>query len=282
MLSRQVFRIVGVVVVVGAAQVVAAASTASTVLMVPRAPSAPAGSSAVKRLVSRRRGTVAVAVENLSVRRGAGEYQEWTVHGGDRFQTASIVKADILETLLHHYGGPLTGSTAETASGMIEDSDNDDATDLWDLAGGASGIAAYNEVAGLRHTSLNAAGYWGETLTTAPDQVRLLARLALPSDVLTPAARRYQLGLMGDIDPGQDWGVTGGVPDRVTVALKNGWVPLASYTDWEVNSIGWVHGEGRDYLIAVLTANDPSEQYGVNTIDGISSLVFRELRPGAT
>ncbi len=269
------------IAVIGATQV-AIATTASTMLRASRAPAEPPGSSVVKRLVARRRGTVAVAVEDLSARRSSGGYQELSLHGGDRFQTASIVKADILETLLHHYGGPLSGSTAETASGMIEDSDNDDATDLWDLAGGASGVAAYNAAAGLRHTSPNVDGYWGETLTTAPDQVKLMARLAVPSGLLTPAARRYQLGLMEDIDPGQNWGVTGGVPARVTVALKNGWVPLASYSDWAVNSIGWVHGEGRDYLIAVLTAHDPSEQYGIETIDQISSLVFRELRPAAT
>lgn len=226
---------------------------------------------------------MSVAVEDLDaplahLSRAGATYREWFLHPGDRLPTASIVKVDILETLLHHYAGPLTGTAALVATGMIEDSDNDDATDLWNLAGGAVGVAAYDRLAGLRGTQPDAAGYWGETLTSVADQIRLLQQLAMPSKVLSTAARRYALGLMDRIEDGQDWGVTGGVPGDVTVALKNGWVPLASGTDWEVNSIGWVHGDGRDYLISVLTSHDPGEQYGIDTIQRISSLVFAKLR----
>ena len=45
--------------------------------------------------------------------------------------------------------------------------------------------------------------------------------------------------------------------------MKDGWLPLnSSETDWQVNSIGWVSGYGRNYLIAVLTTGSPAEQYG--------------------
>jgi hypothetical protein len=85
---------------------------------------------------------------------------------------------------------------------------------------------------------------------------------------------------MEQIDPGENWGVSGGVPaSGVTVALKNGWVPLTSNTDWEVNSIGWIKGDAHDYLIAVLTAHDPSEQYGVDTIHAMSTLIYDTLGP---
>ena len=69
-----------------------------------------------------------------------------------------------------------------------------------------------------------------------------------------------------------------GVPSGVTVALKNGWLPLnASDTDWQINSIGWVSGDGRNYLLAVLTTGNPSEQYGIDTIDELSGLVWASL-----
>ncbi len=243
----------------------------------------------MRRYLGTRAGTVSIAVEDLDAsaahENGTNgsyklddSYEQWTLNPGARTQTASIVKVDILETLLRHASGPLRGSAAAVAAGMIEDSDNDDANDLWNLAGGAAGIGVYNRLAGLTQTTLNAEGYWGETLTSAADQIRLLRQLVIPSEVLSPAAQRYGLSLMEKIYPDQRWGVTAGVPGNVAVALKDGWVPLTSDTDWEVNSIGWVHGAGRDYLIAVLTAHDPSELYGIETASHVSSLIFTDLR----
>jgi hypothetical protein len=64
----------------------------------------------------------------------------------------------------------------------------------------------------------------------------------------------------------------------VTVALKNGWLPLNdANTDWQINSVGWVSGGGRDYLLAVLSTGNPTEQYGIDTINGLSSLVWSAL-----
>ncbi|MGH3164897.1 MAG: serine hydrolase, partial [Trebonia sp.] len=74
------------------------------------------------------------------------------------------------------------------------------------------------------------------------------------------------------------WGVSSGVPSGATVALKNGWLPLnAASTDWQVNSVGWVSGDGRDYLIAVLTTGNPTEQYGISTIDALSARAWSAL-----
>lgn len=236
----------------------------------------PLKTTAAKRLVANRDGRISAAVENLKTGK------VWLLDRGDRDQTASIVKADILETLLYqheHTAGGIASVENDVAEGMIEASDNDDATQLWDEDGGSSGIAAYNRLAGLTETTPNTDGFWGETITSAKDQLALLRQLALPSKLLTKAAQRYQLYLMRHIDPGENWGVTGGVPAGVSVALKNGWVPLTSYSDWEINSIGWVKGDGRDYLIAVLTAHDPSEQYGIDTIDSLSADVYRSLKP---
>ena len=173
---------------------------------------------------------------------------------------------------------PLDQETAEVVRGMIEDSDNGDATQLWDRVGGASGISAYNKLVGMNQTDPNTDGYWGETTTSALDQIKLLRQLVDKHGLLDSASRRYQLGLMKNVVSGQNWGVSGGIPAGVSVALKNGWLPLSSDTDWEINSIGRIKGEGRWYLIAVLTAHDPSEEYGIDTIEGISSLVWRALR----
>ena len=72
----------------------------------------------------------------------------------------------------------------------------------------------------------------------------------------------------------QLWGVSGGVPTGTTVALKDGWDPLGNGTTWQINSIGWVDGDGRNYLLAVLTNGDDSESYGIQTIEGVSAIVW--------
>lgn len=230
---------------------------------------------AMVSLLAHRSDQVGIAVENLLTK------QYFWYHPGRREQTASIIKVDILETLLRQAmvaHRPLGEETAETAQGMIENSDNDDATDLWNMDGGASGIAAYNAKAGLKDTSPNTQGYWGETLTTAPDQIALLKQLVIRHGLLDRASQRYQLGLMSNVESDQQWGVSGGVPSSAQIALKNGWLPINNDgTDWQINSIGRIKGDGRWYLIAVLTTGNPSEAYGIQTIESISALVWKTL-----
>ena len=87
--------------------------------------------------------------------------------------------------------------------------------------------------------------------------------------------RRYTLNLMEHITPSQAWGVSAGVPPGATIALKNGWLPVAS--GWAVNSIGWVQGYGRSYILAVLTADQPTEQTGIDTISEIAAASWASL-----
>ena len=229
---------------------------------------------ALRSYLAARSGSVSIAV--LDLKTG----QRWLYRPGERAVTASIVKVDILETLLEHAQTahePLTSTDMDVATGMIDESDNNDATDLWDDDDGSSGIGAYNEAAGLRQTELNPIGYWGLSTTSASDQVQLLRQLVRPHSLLDRPSRNYELGLMESVTPDQDWGVNAGVPSGVKVALKNGWLPNGD--GWEINSIGYVHGDGRSYLIAVLTSGDPSEGYGIDTISQISSDVWHGLAP---
>ena len=84
---------------------------------------------------------------------------------------------------------------------------------------------------------------------------------------------------MKNVEPDQRWGVSAGVPPGVQVALKNAWVPLTPpNTDWQINSEGWISGDGRDYLIAVLTTGNPDEQYGIDTINTLSALLWTAMQ----
>jgi hypothetical protein len=249
----------------------------------PVTPGNPLGSAAQAYLASRS-GTVMAAVYD------AQTGQTWTLGQGKPQAEASIVKLDILETLLAQHrtsGSALSAQDMSLAQAMIEDSDNAAATSLWDAVGGAPGISSFNASAGLVHTTastcVNCPGFpwpgWGLTTTTPADQIALLRELLRSNAQLTDAARKYALGLMEDVTESQRWGVTGGVPLQATVALKNGWLPLTSaQDDWQINSIGWISGDGKNYLMAVLTTADPSEQYGIDTIDQLSAMVWSRMR----
>jgi hypothetical protein len=199
----------------------------------------------------------------------------WTYRPGIRQVTASIVKVDILETLLRR-SGVLDGDRLATATGMIENSSNDDATTLWNADGGAPALASYGERAGLTRTRPDAA-HWGLTTPTASDQVRLLDRLALPNRLLSRAERNQAMDLMHHVEADQQWGVAAGLPAGTPVAVKNGWLPLDDGTGWQVNSDGIVDGHGYHADISVLTTGSRTEQAGIHKIEGLTRLLWAAM-----
>jgi beta-lactamase class A len=197
--------------------------------------------------------------------------------------TASIVKVDILATLLRQAdqaGTALSAEDKDLATTMIENSDDDAATQLWDDIGQQTGLAGFDSLLPIPATFPGTDGHWGGTTTSGADQVRLLRELVQPSRLLNQSAQSYELGLMENVESNQAWGVSAGIPAGVTVALKDGWLSLEDNGDWQVNSIGWVDGDGRDYLISVLTKNNDTEGAGIATIEGLSPLVWSALTPG--
>jgi beta-lactamase class A len=230
--------------------------------------------------VSGRTGTVTAAVYDVTTG------QTWTFGSSKPQAEASVVKLNILEALYAQHGSGLSESDTSLTREMMEDSDNDAATTLWYEAGGPSRIASFNTSAGLTHTEPSSCVQcpdfpwpgWGLSTTTPTDQLTLLRELIKPSTLLTGTERNSALQLMENVAPSQRWGVSGGVPAQATVALKDGWLPLnSSNTDWQINSVGWVSGSGRNYLMAVLTTGSPSEQYGIDTINQLGALVWQHL-----
>jgi beta-lactamase class A len=189
---------------------------------------------------------------------------------------------------------------------MITMSDNVAATSLFYFSGGCTTLTLFNTLIPARHTKVGCQTPtyygWGNTTTTAKDQVAIVRTLAYRNATLEPDAREYGLHLMESVEPAQRWGVTCGpwgtacaapdyaTPDPdVTVALKNGWkfLPSCAKQDdscpWQVNSIGWVRDQGRNYVLAVLTTDDPAApgtaglDYGISTIQGVSQRIWANL-----
>lgn len=207
-------------------------------------------------------GDARVSVAVMDVESG-----ERGVIGRGHYDTASIVKVDILATLLlqaRDEGRELTSLERTQAANMIQNSDNVATDGLWDAIGGASGLDAANERFGLTATSAGQDGYWGLTQTTPEDQLVLLDAVFGTDSILSQADGDYIEDLMEHVAAGQDWGVS--VADA-SAALKNGWLPRTATGLWDINSIGRVKVGGRDCLIAVLSDGNLTQADGIELVE---------------
>ena len=190
-------------------------------------------------------------------------------YGDSAFDTASIVKVDILATLLlkaQDAGRHLTATEKAYATKMIENSDNASASQLWDAIGGAAGLDAANKRFGLTSTEGGDGELWGLTQTTAADQLALLRQVFGDDSKLSAASRAYVQGLMKTVESDQRWGVSAAA-DGSRYALKNGWLARSTTGLWDVNSIGRVTVGGTDYLVAVLSKGTVSQARGIALVE---------------
>jgi Beta-lactamase enzyme family len=230
----------------------------------------------IDRAVRGRISAVAIGVD------APGQRVQCRLDSSAHFDSASVVKVTILSALLrktqqqHRY---LTRTEAALATEMITESNNDAASDLWDDVGRYY-LQHFLNLAHMAQTYLGPGPYWGLTRITAYNEVLLLRLLRDRNSVLDTSSREYVLGLMARVIPAQRWGVPAGAPTRLTVHVKNGWLPLYPY-GWRINSIGVFTGRGGGYIIVVLTQDNPTMTYGIDTIEAVARVVNRDLNPAA-
>ena len=198
------------------------------------------------------------------------------------FDSASVVKVTILSALLrkaqeqHRH---LTRTEAILAEEMITKSDNYAASVLWDDVG-RHDLQHFLNLARMTQTYLGPGPYWGLTQITAYNEVLLLRLLVNRNRVLDSSSRDYVLDLMARVIPDQRWGVPAGAPTSLTAHVKNGWLPLLTH-GWRIHSIGTFTGRGGGYSIVVLTQDNPTMAYGIDTIEAIARAINRDLNPAA-
>ncbi|HEY1625313.1 MAG TPA: serine hydrolase [Streptosporangiaceae bacterium] len=210
---------------------------------------------------------VTVTVDDLTAK------TEAAYDGRREFVTASIVKVDILCTLLYRSQEThraLTPEQKELATTMIEHSDNDSASSLYDDVGGAMGVDEANRVFGLSETTAGTGPYWGLTTTTTDDQIRLLRLVFTRPSVLTAASQDYAQYLMGHVETDQQWGVPVAADHGTHFVVKNGWLPDPYTGLWEINSIGEVEHHHQRLLIAILSDDNASEASGISVVEEIA------------
>ena len=230
----------------------------------------------LKSYVTGRKATASVRVRDLRTGR------EYSYRSGSRYDSASVVKVAIMAAVLRRQEAQkryLTAREDRLIRAMIRNSDNDAASSLYASLGRGPGLKKFYKAAGMSHTTPGPGRYWGLTQITAADQVVLLAHLARPSRLLNERGRAYARKQLAAVTSSQAWGVSAGPRAAgARVELKNGWLSRSS-RGWRVHSTGHVSGEGRDYLVAVLTMDNRTLDRGIASVEGVAKIVWRDLDP---
>jgi len=207
-----------------------------------------------------------------------GERYEY--RGTVKYDTASIVKAQILACMLLHdqdAGHNPTAAEMAWAKPMIRESNNDAATSLFQHVGARTGVTRCNKRIGLTQTVVNSS--WGLTRTTADDQIRLLSKLVDTKGPLDEDSRETAFTLMNSVDPAQRWGIPSIARSDETTTVKNGWdTRSADGGLWAVNTIGRVTADDVDVSVAVLSHDNSSMDSGISLVQKVAKLTRQYLR----
>lgn len=233
----------------------------------PAAPAAPAvAPAAVRQALAAAGGSVSVAVFD------AVSGRSWTADDRTGQVEASISKLQILGAWLRERqsGRAETPTIARDLHAMIGSSSNAAANVIFGVVG-RSGLTGFTSLLGVS-VGTGSGQHFGLDTSSAADQVTIMKAYAYPNPVLTDASRAEAESLLENVEDAQHWGVSGGVPAGVDVDLKDGWLPVNGR--WVVNSVGHVSGAGHDYVVALLSSGNATEQAGIARLQAVSAAVW--------
>ncbi len=206
--------------------------------------------------------------------------QKYSYRGTEKYETASVVKVQVLACLLltaQDNQRDLTSNELALAKRMIRLSDNDATTSLFAKLGKASAITRCNKRLGLTQTTVNSA--WGLTRTTVDDQVKLLSELVDTKGPLDQDSRDLAHELMSTVDEEQDWGVPAAARTGEKFTVKNGWLPRSTENNrWIINTVGRITGDDTDVSIAVLSHGHASMSGGIAVVEKAAKLTRQYLK----
>ncbi len=193
--------------------------------------------------------------------------------------TGSLVKAMLLVAYLRrldrmgqHHIDSYSNSILQP---MIEVSDNNSATQCWNIVGNA-GLYSVAHAAGMTHFSVDTnaswGAEWGAALLTAHDQAKFFFEM----DSLIPKEFvHYADYLLSHISSYDTWGIpTAARPLGYQVWFKAGWRPSPHI--YLVNQAARLEKGHVRFAIAVLTDGDPDMGYGISTIQGTTAALLHK------
>jgi hypothetical protein len=186
------------------------------------------------------------------------------------YSAASVVKAMVLSAELRRLAADdaeVDESTASLLKAMITASDNEAADAVYARVGDA-GMHEVAERAGMTHFVIN--GHWGNAQVTAADMARFFGDL---DRMLPERFREFGQSLFGSVIESQSWGIPVAAGDRWAARFKGGWLPdhALVHQAAELREVGGP----REIAMAILTDEQPSHAYGVETVEGVAEHLLR-------
>ena len=179
-----------------------------------------------------------------------------------KFHMVSTVKVSILAGLLVKQDGVLSSHQRSLAKQMIEASDNNSTSELFDDLGGQQGLQSTFNQFGMKYSTADSS--WGLSTTMAKDQIKLLNNIFYKSNLLSTDSQQYISSLMSNVESDQI------SASSDNFALKNGWLENGN-EKWIINSIGYVkNSNGTSYTIAMYSDKNQSMQTGEEVLNQLA------------
>jgi hypothetical protein len=207
------------------------------------------------------------------------QQRTYTHNGSTQFITASSMKVPIMLTFLasiEQQRREPTDNEMALLTTMIENSDNDSATILFNEIGTTVGISTYMQKIGINDLILDDDS-WGYSTITPQAMVDLLT-LLYNGKILNRNHRALALNLMENVEPDQRVGVGDTAPHKATVALKDGWVPDEDGL-WAMNSSGIVTVGKETYILSIYTQGQQALEGGQAITRKVCSTIASLLAP---
>jgi hypothetical protein len=193
--------------------------------------------------------------------------REYGLNEHRTYVSASVTKSMLLVAYLRALAArhdSLTPASKKLLFPMIHVSDNDTATTVFYRVGDA-GLTDVAHAAGMRDFSFGA--NWANESMSPAD----MAHFFFNMDSLIPRPfRSYARQLLSGVDPTQSWGIPAAARHHHWRAFfKGGWRRTGD--GQLVSQAARLERRGRRIALAVMTVEDPSMGYGVETIEGVAS-----------
>jgi hypothetical protein len=188
-------------------------------------------------------------------------------HAHRTFVSASVVKAMLLVAYLRKLAGAhrrLSPAGRSLLGSMIHISDNEAATGVWERDGDRR-LRVLARKAGMSDFSI--VGDWGNAQISAADQARYFYEM---QRLIPGRYRNLADHLLSHIVGYESWGIPHVArPKGWTVYFKGGW--RGTWRGQLVHQVARLQKPHQRLAIAVMTDGDPSMEYGIGTIQGVTA-----------